>query len=510
MGILSGMRVVEGSAFVAVPLAGMTLAQMGADVIRFDRLEGGLDAGRWPVTQDGQSLFWAGLNKGKRSIAIDMKNPRARELISEIITAPGEDAGLFITNLRVRGWMDYETLSARRPDLCMVTLMGDRHGRPAVDYTVNPALGFPYATGPEGSTEPVAHALPAWDCIAGNMVVSALLAAERKRLRHGQGSGVELSLKDVAAAMLGHLGIIGEVEVNGVSRGKSGNALYGAYGQDFVCADGQRVMVIGLTDRQWRGLLNVTGMREEMAALETRLGVSLAGEGARFTHRHEITALLTPWFAARKVPEFATMFDEAGVTWSIFRDFAGAGGGPGPVAAEPDVQPDRAAGDRRLPGAGDADELHRRGPRGAGARAGPGGAYRGDPGRCRGAAGCEIAALFDAGHRGAGGAGRGRGAHGLERGGRRDFGPPSGAAQPRLRGRCPHSLPSPGVFRQDEGGRQASLARRASCRAMRASSSAMVAWESCGDGLRAVAWAMAPRRASVCLRIARPRPGCAS
>jgi 2-methylfumaryl-CoA isomerase len=331
MGILSGMRVVEGSAFVAVPLAGMTLAQMGADVIRFDRLEGGLDAGRWPVTQDGQSLFWAGLNKGKRSIAIDMKNPRARELISEIITAPGEDAGLFITNLRVRGWMDYETLSARRPDLCMVTLMGDRHGRPAVDYTVNPALGFPYATGPEGSTEPVAHALPAWDCIAGNMVVSALLAAERKRLRHGQGSGVELSLKDVAAAMLGHLGIIGEVEVNGVSRGKSGNALYGAYGQDFVCADGQRVMVIGLTDRQWRGLLNVTGMREEMAALETRLGVSLAGEGARFTHRHEITALLTPWFAARKVPEFATMFDEAGVTWSIFRDFAGA------LAEDPDL-----------------------------------------------------------------------------------------------------------------------------------------------------------------------------
>jgi 2-methylfumaryl-CoA isomerase len=203
MGILSGMRVVEGSAFVAVPLAGMTLAQMGADVIRFDRLEGGLDAGRWPVTQDGQSLFWAGLNKGKRSIAIDMKNPRAREIISEIITAPGEDAGLFITNLRVRGWMDHETLSARRPDLCMVTLMGDRHGRPAVDYTVNPSLGFPDATGPVGSTEPVAHVLPAWDCIAGNMVVSALAGGGAQAAAHGQGSGVELSLKDVAAAMLG-------------------------------------------------------------------------------------------------------------------------------------------------------------------------------------------------------------------------------------------------------------------------------------------------------------------
>ena len=208
-GILNGMRVVEGSAFVAIPLAGMTLAQMGADVIRFDRLEGGLDAARWPVAASGQSLFWAGLNKGKRSIAIDMKSPRGRELITRIICAPGDDAGLFLTNLRVRGWMDYETLSQHRADLVMVSLLGDRMGRPAVDYTVNPAIGFPDATGPEGSNEPVAHVLPAWDLIAGNMAVSALLAGERHRLRTGKGQSVELALKDVAAAMLGNLGIIG-------------------------------------------------------------------------------------------------------------------------------------------------------------------------------------------------------------------------------------------------------------------------------------------------------------
>jgi hypothetical protein len=152
MGILSGMRVVEGSAFVAVPLAGMTLAQMGADVIRFDRLEGGLDAGRWPVTQDGPEPVLGGAQQGQAVDRDRHEEPARREIISEIITAPGEDAGLFITNLRVRGWMDYETLSARRPDLCMVTLTGDRHGRPAVDYTVNPALGFPDATGPAGST----------------------------------------------------------------------------------------------------------------------------------------------------------------------------------------------------------------------------------------------------------------------------------------------------------------------------------------------------------------------
>jgi 2-methylfumaryl-CoA isomerase len=330
-GILKGMRVVEGSAFVAVPLAGMTLAQMGADVIRFDRPEGGLDAGRWPVTASGQSLFWAGLNKGKRSIAIDMKSPRGREIITEIITAPGEDAGLFLTNLRVKGWMDYATLSARMPDLCMVTLLGDRHGRPAVDYTVNPAVGFPMATGPEGAAEPTCHVLPAWDCIAGNMVVTALLAAERHRLRTGQGQEAVLTLKDVAAAMLGNLGIIGEVAVNGVDRPKAGNALYGAYGQDFLCRDGRRVMVIGLTDRQWAGLLKVTGTGEAMAALGRELHLDLGDEGARWTARARITEVLAPWFAVRRIEDFAKDFDAAGVTWSVFRSFAQA------LAEDPDL-----------------------------------------------------------------------------------------------------------------------------------------------------------------------------
>ncbi|MBF9030114.1 2-methylfumaryl-CoA isomerase [Rhodobacterales bacterium HKCCE3408] len=334
MGILAGMRVVESSAFVAVPLAGMTLAQMGADVIRFDLPGGGLDATRWPVTKDGQSLFWAGLNKGKRSIAIDVKTPEGREIAQEIICAPGEDAGLFITNLAVRGWTDHETLAARRDDLVSVTLRGDRHGRPAVDYTVNPALGFPMATGPEGHDAPVAHTLPAWDCIAGNMVVSALLAAERQRLRHGTGSAVDLTLKDVAAAMLGHLGIIGEVAINGTEREKSGNALYGAYGQDFVCACGGRVMVVGLTTRQWSNLLKVTGTEADIAALADRLGVDLTDEGARWRHRADITAVLAPFFARNRIEDFATRFDAGGVTWSVFRSFAEA------LAEDPDLSTD--------------------------------------------------------------------------------------------------------------------------------------------------------------------------
>ncbi|MES2846402.1 MAG: CoA transferase [Pseudomonadota bacterium] len=334
MGILTGMRVVEGSAFVAVPLAGMTLAQMGADVIRFDRLQGGLDAQRWPVTATGQSLFWAGMNKGKRSIAVDMARPEGQEIVTALITAPGPDAGLFLTNLRARGWMDYPALAARRPDLIMVSLTGTRRGEPAVDYTVNPALGFPNATGPEGADTPVAHVLPAWDCIAGGMVVNALLAAERHRLRHGVGQLAELSLKDVAAAMLANLGIVGEVAVNGVDRARSGNALYGAYGQDFVLACGARIMVVGLTDRQWRGLVKALGVEQAIADLSARLGLDLRAEGNRWAARHQITALFAPWFAARTLSQVGPLFDAHGLTWAPFRSFGQA------VRDDPDVSPD--------------------------------------------------------------------------------------------------------------------------------------------------------------------------
>ena len=88
-GILDGLRVVEGSAYVAAPLGGMTLAQMGADVIRFDHIGGGLDRNRWPVTDDGVSMFWAGLNKGKRSIQVDLRSDRGKELLTALISQPG-------------------------------------------------------------------------------------------------------------------------------------------------------------------------------------------------------------------------------------------------------------------------------------------------------------------------------------------------------------------------------------------------------------------------------------
>ena len=80
-------RVVELSAFVAAPLAGMTLAGLGYDVVRIDPPGGGLDFHRWPVTGEGESIFWAGLNRGKRSVVVDFRRPEGRELVAAMIVA---------------------------------------------------------------------------------------------------------------------------------------------------------------------------------------------------------------------------------------------------------------------------------------------------------------------------------------------------------------------------------------------------------------------------------------
>ena len=276
-GILNGLSVVEGSAFVAAPLGGMTLAQLGADVIRFDPIGGGLDYQRWPVTQDdGASLFWDGLNKGKRSIQIDIRRPEAQELLSELITRPGKDEGVFLTNFPASGWLSYERLKLRRDDLIYVNILGIGTGGPAVDYTVNCAVGFADATGPEGHAEPVNALLPAWDNITGQMAATSVLAAERHRSRTGEGQLVTLALKDVALATVGHLGNLAEVEINDSDRQKAGNFLYGAFGKDFVTLDGRRVMIVGLTPKQWRALVTVTDSTDEMDGIAARTNLDLS------------------------------------------------------------------------------------------------------------------------------------------------------------------------------------------------------------------------------------------
>ena len=318
---LEGLRIVEGSAFVAAPLGGMTLGQLGADVIRFDAIGGGLDYHRWPVTPEGVSLFWMGLNKGKRSIQVDLRSPEGRELIVALITAPGPDGGIFFSNFPESGWLSDHALREKREDLIYVNIIGNPDGSTAVDYTVNPSSGFAMATGPTGSRMPTNHVLPAWDTATGLTAAIGLLSAERHRTRTGEGQLVRISLTDVAFAMVANLGYMAQAQLTREDRVPVGNDLYGAFGRDFPTKDNRRVMVVAISYRQWVNLAEATRIADHLPAIEKALGVDLRLEGDRFKARDAIASFIAPFIANHNLDDLREIFDDHSVCWGPYQTF---------------------------------------------------------------------------------------------------------------------------------------------------------------------------------------------
>jgi 2-methylfumaryl-CoA isomerase len=323
-GLLAGLRVAEVSSFVAAPLGGMTLAQLGADVVRVDPAGGGPDLGRWPVAASGTSLYWTGLNKGKRSVTADFGSPEGRRRVTDLIVR----AGVLLTNAGGRGFLDDAALRELRPDLIHLQIRGRHDGRPAVDYTVNAAVGFPMVTGPPGHDGPVNHVLPAWDIACGLYAALGIAAAERRRARTGEGCFLRVALEDVALAMAGNLGFLAEAQF-GVARERVGNHLYGSFARDFTCRGGGRVMVVALTARHWRDLVALTGMTAPVAALEEGLGADFGRETDRYAYREALAALFGRWFGEHTLAEVTAALGGTSVLWETYRTFTDLAADPG-------------------------------------------------------------------------------------------------------------------------------------------------------------------------------------
>ena len=315
---LAGVRIVEISSFVAVPLAGMTLSQLGAEVIRVDPVGGAADYHRWPVTGDGQSIYWAGLNKGKRSVAVDMRSVEGQQLVQRLIA----DSGVLLTNVVGRQWHSYEALTALRPDLIHVEVSGRADGGTGVDYTINAGIGFPMVTGPAELATPVNHVLPAWDVTCGIYAALAVVTALRHRDATGQGQLVSIPLENVALATAGNLSFFTEVMVNGTARERIGNSVYGQYGQDFISSDGVSFMVVALTARHFRDLAELTGTTKAVAALAETLGADFTDEGDRYRHRDALTGLFAEWFSSHTAEDVTAALSSTSVLWDRYRTFA--------------------------------------------------------------------------------------------------------------------------------------------------------------------------------------------
>lgn len=318
--ILAGLKIIEISAFVAAPSAGLTLAQLGAEVVRIDPPGGNIDVSRLPLAPSGRSIYWASLNRGKRSVEIDFRKPEGQRLIVEMVKRSGAGGGILLTNLPLSGELAYESMLKARPDLICVQLTGSPDGKNAVDYTVNCAAGFPFVTG--DGAKPINHVLPAWDITTGLYLALAIVAADRRRRETGEGQLVKITLADVAFATAMTLGYSGEVEVLGTERKADGNYLYGAYGDVFRTQDGRHLMALAISDRQWQALVRAMGMEEALGTAASTLGYDLSGESGRWAARELISAFFRPWFAKRTLDEVAASFTDKSILWGPYRTFA--------------------------------------------------------------------------------------------------------------------------------------------------------------------------------------------
>ncbi len=309
---------------------------MGAEVIRVDHKAGGLDYDRYLLTKEGRSLSWENLNRGKKSVALDLQSGEGRELLVELARKTGQ----VVTNLPEKSFLSHFAMSAGRPDLVSVRIMGWHDGRQAMDFTVNAATGYPLMCGPEewdpATAPPVNQVLPAWDFITGAYGAFALLAALRHRDATGEGSEVRVPLGDVAVGTFANSGSMAEMLYRGSDRERLGNAIWGAFGRDFRTRDGVRFMVAALTPKQWTGLVAAFGVEGEIAALEQELGVRFAdGDTPRFVNRHSLFDVFQRAADTCEWAELSGRMSAQGCTYERYRTMHEAANDPQLVTNNP-------------------------------------------------------------------------------------------------------------------------------------------------------------------------------
>nr|MDJ0644250.1 CoA transferase [Erythrobacter sp.] len=331
---------IEVSSFVASPTAGLYCAQMGAEVIRVDHKAGGLDYDRYMLTGEGRSLSWENLNRAKKSVALDLRSGKGRELCVELAATTGN----CITNLPEKSFLSHAAMKAAQsegaPDMTSVRIMGWHDGRQAMDFTVNAASGYPLMTGPEEwdmeTAPPVNQVLPAWDFITGAYCSFALLAALRHRDATGEGSEVRVPLGDVAIGTTANSGMMAEMLYRGSDRERLGNAIWGAFGRDFRSKDGVRFMVAALTAKQWAGLVEAFGLATPIGQLETEVGVRFAdGDDPRFKHRHALFDLFQNVACSHDYAALEARMAANGCTYERYRTAHEAANDPVLVADNP-------------------------------------------------------------------------------------------------------------------------------------------------------------------------------
>jgi crotonobetainyl-CoA:carnitine CoA-transferase CaiB-like acyl-CoA transferase len=298
---LDGIRVLDLSRVLAGPYCTMVLADLGADVIKVERPGEGDETRTWgPPYLGGESTYFLSINRGKRSVALDLARPEAQEALARLARKAQVVVENFRPGVAERLGADYERLARENPELayCSITGFGDE--RPGYDFVVEAESGLMSITGEAGGP-PMKVGVAVVDVLAGYAAATGILAA----LVAGRGGRIEISLYDTAVSAL--VNVSGTALITGEEPGRFGNAHPSIVPyQTFAAADGL-ISVAGANDGLYRRLCGVVE-RPDLAEDER-----YRTNSSRVAHREELVDELERVFASRPGDEWVERFKRAGV-----------------------------------------------------------------------------------------------------------------------------------------------------------------------------------------------------
>jgi formyl-CoA transferase len=309
-GPLSGIRVLELGSLIAGPFAGQLLADYGAEVVKIELPDDGDPMRRWGITREGESLWWAAIARGKKSVAVDMRTDEGREVVKAIAA----ECDVVVENFRpgtISRWgLGYDDLAAVNPAIVVVHVSGfgqtgPRSGEAGFGSVGEAMGGIRHTTG-DPSLRSSRSGVSLGDSLAAVFAVIGTLAALVERTRSGVGQEVDVAIYEAVAALMESTMV--DFERAGVVRQRSGSVLPGvAPSNVYTSSEGAEVVIAANGDAVFARLCQVMG-RPELAT-----DVDYADHAARGRNSERLDREIEAWAITLTTEQMLVALSEGGV-----------------------------------------------------------------------------------------------------------------------------------------------------------------------------------------------------
>jgi formyl-CoA transferase/succinyl-CoA--D-citramalate CoA-transferase len=309
-GPLAGVRVLELGSFIAGPFSGQLLGDYGADVIKIEPPDEGDPMRRWGITIDGDSLWWPTIARNKRSVVVDLREERARDVVRKLAAR----CDIVVENFRpgrLEDWnLAYADLSKDNPALVMVHISGFGQTGPLAHQagfgSVGEAMGGIRHTTGHPDRPPTRAGVSLGDALAAMFGVIGALAALTEARQTGRGQEVDVAIYEAVAALMESS--MADFELAGVLRGRSGSTLPGvAPSNVYPTADGSEIIIAGNADSVFARLCEAMG--EPELAIDERY----ATHGARGANMEELDDRIAAWTGTFETKDLLALLDRHAV-----------------------------------------------------------------------------------------------------------------------------------------------------------------------------------------------------